>query len=130
MTNKVIFDFGEIDLFEDFAVGRINDGVIVDRQKVLDMFQYSLSVYDEKPFGYISDRINSYSLKPEAYEASYKAKNLVAMAVVVNTPAKRMSAAIEKMFSKIPFRQFKTLPEAKTWIKEQLASHLKSVHSA
>lgn len=130
MVKKLVFDFGEVAIYNNYAVGIMNEGEIFKRDQVLTLYQYSLEAFGKKPFGYISNRVNSYSLDPQAYEVTKIAPNLVAIAIVIQNPAQKMSAAVEKMFFNKPFKLFDSLEKATAWMERQLANHSTSYQSA
>ncbi|MCQ0112679.1 hypothetical protein SAMN04487906_1795 [Zhouia amylolytica] len=130
MVKKFVFDFGEVDIYENYAVGVINEGEVFKRDQVLTLYQYSLEAFGKKPFGYISNRLNSYSLDPRIYSVTKMAPNLVAIAIVVKSPAQKMSAAVEKMFFDKPFKYFESFEKAKAWMDHQIANHTASFQSA
>jgi hypothetical protein len=71
--------------------------------------------FSEKPFVYITHRINSYSVDPKIYYRTEKIKNLVGFAVVSSNYQAKTNAKIEQMFFSKPFKIFDSLEEAITW---------------
>ncbi|WP_340066622.1 hypothetical protein [Ascidiimonas aurantiaca] len=118
MNRKIIFDFGFLELHEYLAIGTINEGedLTFDQNKLL--FDACIQHYDTKNFGYISNRLHSYSVNPMGYINASQISQLQAIAVVITHPAQRLSAEVEKIFFNKPFEYFEHLDEAKAWIRK------------
>ncbi|NER11888.1 hypothetical protein GWK08_00410 [Leptobacterium flavescens] len=120
MSKKVDLEFGSVEFYDSFAVGVINEGVDLkscENKYLLNTFE---NEYKNKPFGFISNRIHSYSVDPTVYKETSELKNLVAIAVVMSNPVQRLSVEIEKLFFDKPFEYFMDLEEAKNWIKTRV----------
>ena len=80
--------------------------------------------FENRSFGYISNRIHSYSVDPTIYlDTSKKFEKLKAIAVVSKRKMHRSNFQLEKQFFKSPLMLFEELNEAKTWMAEQLNRH-------
>jgi len=71
--------------------------------------------FKNKPFVYITHRINSYSVDPKVYHETSKIKNLKGCAVVSSLYQATINVQIEKMFFSKPFESFETLEAAFQW---------------
>ncbi|WP_340198856.1 hypothetical protein [Ascidiimonas sp. W6] len=116
MSKKINLSFGAFELHEHHAVGIINEGVDLMSKENKDLINICQNYYASTPFGYISYRLNSYSVDPTVYIETGKLPNLVAIAVVISEPAQKLSATIEKIFFEKPFEYFNSLEEAQRWI--------------
>lgn len=120
---KFELDFGLVTIMESILIAELKEGIVFgpeQNQKLLDLGR---EVFQEKPYGYISHRINSYSVDPMVYMDSANAKNLQAIAVVSHNEMTRSNA--EKVESKFyknsnSFEVFHDLDSAIKWIKKQI----------
>ncbi len=76
-----------------------------------------------RPFVYITNRINSYSVDPQIYFETSKIKNLAGFAVVSKKYKAKSNAEIEKMFFSKPFEIFGDLDSAKKWATQLLEDY-------
>ncbi|MGS2763311.1 hypothetical protein [Sinomicrobium sp. M5D2P9] len=120
MPKRIKLDFGYLEFHENFVISEINEGthIVSEQNKIL--ISLCLENFKDRPFGYISNRIYSYSVDPFTYPEIEKIKNLVAISVVVSTSAQRLSSRIEELFCKKPFRYFYNLENAKNWIQDNV----------
>lgn len=112
-----LLDFGTIYFFENIIVSEINEGTIFSIKLAEIILELGNKHYDpKKNVVYISNRVNSYSVKPTDWiKINNKFKNLVGIGVVNYTNFSRSIFAIEKMFSKRTFLGFNSLYEALEW---------------
>lgn len=120
MSKKVNMPFGSLELHDHFTIGIINEGEDLRSDQNISIIEACTNYYKNNNFGYISNRINSYSVDPTVYIKTSKLANLVAIAVVISDPAQKLSADIEKVFFAKPFEYFTSLLEAKTWIRNMV----------
>lgn len=116
MINALYFEFGEIRVFNNFVVVVMKEGITVKPEHNDDLVSISKEYFKNKPFGYITYRINSYAVDPMVYLKTSNIKNLVAFAVVCEDGLKTSNMEVEKMFLKKPFKQFSNLDDAKIWV--------------
>lgn len=117
MVKTLFYSFGEIDVFNDFVIAIMKEGVTIIPEFNENLIDVSKIYFAGRPFGYITYRRNSYAVDPLVYLETSKIGNLVAFAVVYPTHQTINNVPLEKMFLKKPFRNFSNLDEAKTWIK-------------
>ena len=112
----VNLDFCSLELFDNYVICIINDGETIGMHKSLNQTEFLLDYYNNKPFIYITNRINSYSVDPLIYKESCKIENLLGFAVVSNNVIVLNNVEIEKRFFKgKPFKPFTDLQEAINW---------------
>lgn len=116
MSEALHFEFGEIRVFNNFVVVVMKEGITVKPEYNNDLAAISEKYFCERPFGYITYRINSYSVDPMVYIETSKIKNLVGFAVVTSEELRVSNLELEKRFLKKPFRHFINLDDAKNWI--------------
>jgi len=113
---KISFDFGYVQLYDTYAVGVMNEGADISADDHILLSSALQKHFGRKPFGYISNRLYSYSIDPRAYQTTSKIKNLIAISVVTNNPAQRLSASVEELFFGRPFQYFGNISEARHWM--------------
>ncbi len=116
MIKSLIYDFGEIDVFKNFVIAIFKEGVTVQPEYNKHLEEIASKYFANRPFGYITYRINSYAVNPMVYLETSEIKNLVGFAVVSEDEQKLINTKIEKLFLKKPLKAFKNLDDAKDWI--------------
>ena len=117
MLKSLKYPFCTIDIYSNYVISRINEGfhLTPDKNRVLE--DIANDYFKDKPFVYITHRINSYSVDPSIYLQTSKVKNLAGMAVVAEAPLSKGNAEVEKLFLKKPFEIFTDLNDAIEWVK-------------
>lgn len=116
MTTKITYPFGIAEIHENYVVFVMNEGITVKPEYNDLLLNLSTKYFANKNFGYITHRINSYSVDPRVYFETSKIKNLVAFAVVSEKDIKAATTEVEKIFLKQPLKHFKTMEEATDWV--------------
>ncbi|WP_432410734.1 hypothetical protein [Rasiella sp. SM2506] len=113
---KVIsFEFGEIELFDNYLVTTMKQGITVIPKYNDELVTLANSHFEGRPFAYITHRKNSYAVDPSIYYKTSKIESLVAFAVVSNKPIDKKIVAIEKIFLDKPFQLFSDMEDAISW---------------
>jgi hypothetical protein len=117
MIKSLKYPFCTIDVYSNYVISRINEGfhLTPDKNRILE--DIANDYFKDKPFVYITHRINSYSVDPSIYLQTSKVKNLAGMAVVAEAPLSKGNAEVEKLFLKKPFEIFTDLNDAIEWVK-------------
>ena len=117
MIKSLKYPFCTIDIYSNYVISRINEGfhLTPDKNRILE--DIANDYFKDKPFVYITHRINSYSVDPSIYLQTSKVKNLAGMAVVAEAPLSKGNAEVEKLFLKKPFEIFTDLNDAIEWVK-------------
>ena len=117
MIKSLKYPFCTIDIYSNYVISRINEGfhLTPDKNRILE--DIANDYFKNKPFAYITHRINSYSVDPSIYLQTSKVKNLAGMAVVAEAPLSKGNAEVEKLFLKKPFEIFTDLNDAIEWVK-------------
>jgi len=111
-------DFARLNFYEHFVITEMHEGIDLDENIVDVMIQFAIDFYGKKPFGYISNRVNSYSVNPVIYFKISKIDNLAAFAVVSTKMIVTYNVQIEKAFMTRPYELFDNLDEAVNWVKQ------------
>ncbi|WP_250432330.1 hypothetical protein [Hanstruepera flava] len=116
---KLVFPFGEFYLFENFIISELHEGIHFDWEKIQEVSYELIAHYGNKiKIGYISNRINSYSIDPHLWSAFNKEFGfIVASAVVIHDDFGYMNATLEKQFTKNSLKRCSSLEEAIHWIQ-------------
>ncbi|WP_179377017.1 hypothetical protein [Winogradskyella wichelsiae] len=115
MSQSLKFDFCNLTVFDNYIIVNIKEGINVTPDRNNTLIDITETYFLNKPFVYISNRINSYSVDPKVYLKTSKIKNLEGLAIVSSNYQAKVNAEIEKMFFKKPFEIFSELEEAIVW---------------
>ncbi|WP_303317519.1 hypothetical protein Q4Q34_16500 [Flavivirga abyssicola] len=117
---KLEMSYGNYFLCEKFFISELNAGIHLDWPKIQEAAKDILSFYDkDDKLGYISNRINSYSVDPQVWAKAeqYNKNNMVVGGTIVYyNDMMYMNATLEKRFSKINIHSCLSLDEAIEWI--------------
>lgn len=120
-VKEITLDCGTFLIYEDYMVGTIFEGADFNEECKYKLWDICKTNFENRSFGYISNRIHSYSVDPTIYlDTSKKFEKLKAIAVVSKRKMHRSNFQLEKQFFKSPLMLFEELNEAKTWMADQL----------
>ncbi len=111
-------EFGVLEIYDSYVKAIMFEGITVKPEHNTVLQNIAEKYYFNKKFGYITHRLNSYSVDPRVYVETSKIPNLVAFAVVSQDPVNLSNTEVEKLFLKKPFRAFKKMEAAIAWINE------------
>lgn len=120
MIDKLILDFCELHIYEEFVISIANEGVTISPEHNQELINVVETYFPEREFVYISHRINSYTVDPITYFETSKIKNLKGFAVVSKAYKARANADVEKLFLNKPFEIFDDIDKAISWTKSIL----------
>ncbi|TXE15150.1 hypothetical protein FUA26_01175 [Seonamhaeicola algicola] len=109
---------GSLYFFENFLVAEFNEGVVVNFESFNDATTLVKEFYGNKPFGFISNRVNSYAI--DLYDAPLFMKeftNLEAYATVIYNAINNKLFELEKRFFKFNKENFTDLNLAVNWVE-------------
>ena len=118
IIKQYLLSFGKFDIYEKFMVGTVHYGVHLDKKMIGELLLIS-DVHFKGAFGYISNRIHSYSVDPFNYKEVDKLPNFKALAIVGNTNLSKDLFSIEKDFFNGPMAYFEKMDDAILWMKEK-----------
>lgn len=115
-------DFGKVWFKDNILIAELNEGILFDVENNRKLLEIGKKTFQDRPYGYISHRINSYAVNPMVYLESANISNLKAIAVVTNSVVSNNNAVLEKQFYRDSnsFEIFTSLDEAIEWMKAQL----------
>ncbi|WP_420574226.1 hypothetical protein [Kordia sp.] len=109
------FESGKLYLYDDLIIGEIKEGVHVNSETLMSFFEFFHENY-KIPFGYISYRVNSYSIDPQVYKMLPENHLLKGIAVVSDQKFSSLNAHVEKSFYQGRYELFTTLSAAVNWL--------------
>lgn len=121
-----VLPFGQLHFFENVIVSEINDGVHIDANKYLDLIIKLAEFYGtEKPIGFISNRINNYSLSPIEISKVSTLDNVSASSTITYSDSDTKIAKFEHSFCKIELKNnFSDLYLGFNWVNELVTSRI------
>ena len=112
---------GKLYFFENFTITEFKEGVHINSNNFDECVRLINDFYKEKPFGFIANRTNSYSLDlNDAKEFNNSFPNLKAYAVVCNTLFGKGVFEIENRFFNYNREIFKNIEDAILWVQNTL----------
>lgn len=125
MKDVLKFDFCEMQIYDNYIVTIMNEGVTITPQHNQVLLNIVDTYYQNKKFVYITHRLKSYAVDPKIYFETSKINNLIGFAVVSKDYKAKTNAEVEKLFFTKPFEIFDTLNEAIAWAKSIMNIELK-----
>jgi len=116
----ISLDFTTLTIYKNFVVSTIHEGVLFDTPQ-LEQLQDIFTIYfEDRPFGFIANRQNDYTVNPVCYTNSNAIKNMVGMAVLCYSETNYKTANFTKPFFRKPLEGFFTFEECENWIQDLL----------
>ncbi len=119
-TKTKLFDFGKVRICKNIVIAEMKEGIVFHQPYNDQLLSYCKEYFRDRPYAYISHRINSYSIDPIVYIDAATKSLRRAIAVVSKDPEKIKNIKIEKQFFDHPFEGFESLEEAIKWINKVL----------
>ncbi|MBP0902294.1 hypothetical protein ACFSKN_17405 [Mariniflexile gromovii] len=115
---KIQLSFGKFFICEDFVVAELNHELHVDWSIIQKIANMIIEHYgNTKKIGFISNKVNSYSIDPFVWVTFSKEYDFIeAAAIVWYNDAGFMSATLEKIFLKNSVKLCESLEEAVQWV--------------
>ena len=103
MPKTLTYEFGSVEVYENFVISYINEGfhLTPDKNKILE--DIANEYFFDRAFVYITHRKYSYSVDPAIYLKTSEIINLAGFAVVAQVPLAKGNAQVEKLFLDKPF---------------------------
>lgn len=112
---------GDFHFLRNFVVAEFNEGVNASYHDLEEAHDLAKDYYKEKPFGFISNRINSYSINiMDVLKHQNKFKDLNAYAIVTHHRSSKISLIVEDYYFKLKRQRFNSLSEAAKWVNEHV----------
>lgn len=108
---------GDFHFFKNFIVTEFNEGVNVSFDDFKEIYELSQEYFEGRPYGVISNRINSYSIDLiDILRHMNKPGNLRAYAIVPHHNSSRPALILEDHYFKMQRKRFYSIVEAAKWI--------------
>lgn len=124
VLHEINYSFGNYYLFENFVIAEMHEGIIANweqhgKQIINDINQFYTKNGDcTENIVYISNRINSYSVKPADWLKFYNNNHsMKAYGIVSYNDTGFFNALLERLFIKSAFNRFGSLERAIDWAK-------------
>ena len=116
------FPWGDLYFYDNFVISQIGEGVILGKPELIEAMVLMKDYFGtEKPYGLISDRVNSYSINlPELIPIARQFGKLTVNAVVVYSNIGYGNFEIEKRLLKFKGQIFFDLNQAIDWTKKEI----------
>lgn len=113
---------GKYDFYENLVVSEYNEGITLDFEACRDLFfLIDRHFGDHKPYGILSNRVNSFSVIPTDYNLLKNHHyNMKAIAVVSNLENAKINVTIEQQFCPKPMDLFSNVPDAMDWLLKRV----------
>ena len=99
VVKQVESKFGQLHLFNKIAVVEFNEGVHIDLKAFKNTINEINSYFNNKPFGLVANRVNSYSISLLDLKSVHNLMpNMKAYGIVTHDEAGLMNAVIESNF--------------------------------
>lgn len=122
MTQVEVLDFCTISFYNNYMVVEMNEGITVTQPLHDVLVEKAQSFYKDKPFVYLTHRVNSYAVDTSVYSKTSQLENLKGFGVISKNYLAKSNAEIEKLFLKKPFKIFDNLNEAINWANALIVS--------
>lgn len=105
---------GQFYFLKNMVVAEINEGVHIDFKVSQEFIKLIIKFYGtDKPFGYICNRVNNFSISPlDFVKFNSAVPNLTIYGIVHNNHFDRMNFEIEKRFCNKPYNSYTDLYSA------------------
>ncbi|KAB1067609.1 hypothetical protein F6U93_10005 [Tamlana haliotis] len=114
-------DLGLLYFFDNYVIAEFNEGVKVNFISFEPCHRLIKKAFGEQDFGFISNRVNSYSIDiTEAYLFNKAFPNAKTYATVTYNLSSKKVTEIENHFFKFNKQDFNSLAEAITWVRQTL----------
>ncbi len=121
MQASVTTSIGKIDIYDYYVIAVVNEGVLLGPEHNQLLVNIAKDYFEDTLFGYITYRVNSYSVDPNIYLKTSEIKNLIGFAIITNKKITKNNVAVERLFLKKPMETFQTIKEAKIWLQSLIA---------
>ena len=96
MTERLRLDFCEVNIFDNYMIVVMDTAINLTLDSNAILVSVAGTYFKNKPFVYITHRINSYSVDPAIYKETSKIKNLMGFCVVSENWYKKVSRHLRR----------------------------------
>ncbi len=114
---------GSLYLFDNYIIVEFKEGVDINFENFSDVTEIIKKKFNERPFGFIANRLNSYSIDlSDASKFNAYFPNLKAYAIVAYTVMTRRVFEVENHFFTFNREAFTNLEQADEWVEKTLST--------
>lgn len=117
LTQVVETDIGMLYFYKNILVLEGKEGVTLSYKTAFSVLLKSLQLLGPRPWVFISNRVNSYSISPTDFSYLNRVPTLKAIAIVNYTDSAKQNAELETQFCKKPNKNFDKIEDAYNWAK-------------
>lgn len=122
-TSVIENDIANVYFYDNLVVVEVTEGMNITIKNGLSLLLKILSTLRTKPWVYISNRVNSYSVDPNDYKYLNKIPTLQGIAIVDIKESGKASAILEQSFSKKPLKIYDSMTDAVEWANTILSKN-------
>lgn len=115
-------DLVTVYFYKDIVIVEAKEGVTLSYKTAFSILVMGLKYVGSRPFVYVANRVNSYSVNPNDYVYLEKVPTLKGIAIVTPTELGRKNAELELNFFRKPMEIFDNVSDAYLWGKQLLHS--------
>lgn len=108
-------ELGKVHIYKNIIVMEANPGVTISYETGFSILLNWTKTIGQKPWVYIANRLNSYSVNPTDYKYLEKVSTLKGIGIVAHDTLGRSNAELEATFFKKPFKVFNSMERALDW---------------
>ena len=120
LENVLETSIGKVFIYKNIVIVEATEGVTINYKTAFSILVKGLKLLGTRPWIYIANRVNSYSVQPTDYKYLEKVPTLKGIAIVCYSSQARENAELERKFYKNPLDVFDSINEAYLWGKEIL----------
>ena len=113
-------EYATLYFYGSFVVTEVNEGVSLSLKTGIHLLIKSISYLGSRPIVLISNRINSYAVKPVDYKYLNSLPILKGIGIVYHSEEGKRNAELESNFCSKPLRTFSSIDDAYEWTKTLL----------
>ncbi|RSK38679.1 hypothetical protein [Mangrovimonas spongiae] len=115
-------EIGDFHFFENYLIAEFKQGVCVSFSDLKEVYDLLLDYYNGESYGFISNRINSYSIDVIDMNKHFEKLNQIHTYAIVtyNLSAKRV-LAVEDYYFNLKRERFTSLLAASNWVTNEMA---------
>lgn len=125
MIKKVDLEFSSIEIYDNYFVGRTNEGVSLSLDNHLEGLNV-VNQYISPPYGLILDEVNSYSVEFPVIKQLRNDPNIACVGIVYHRLMTKMALSFASRFIGKPSKFSSDYNEIKTWVDEYIKELKKS----
>ncbi len=120
MQNEAIraieLEFTILEFYSNYVISRVRENEILSKKQTEDLVEVCSDFYKNKPFVYLSQRVNNYNVDPTIYLNIGNVENLRGIGIVTSNISGYKMANFEQNFSNVPFSIFTQMEDAIDWV--------------